>query len=266
MKLKYSIDQLRQVKGIGEKTIQEIKRTFEKPEPKHFKKMDVEYGVVNNIDFRQGLNSIDEGFMIVTDPPYNINYEYHNYDDNLTYAEYVELIKNFEGYPLAIIHYPEETMRYFVPALGVPDEVNVWAYNSNLPNRHHRLINYYNVKPDYSKVLQPYKNPDDPRIRERIQRGITGARSYDWFTDIQLVKNVSKKEFNHPCPVPVELMKRIILLTTEEGDLVVDPFAGSGTTAIACMETGRKFVGFELSPVYTEMANERIKAHKEGIK
>ena len=213
---------------------------------------------MKNVDFRQGLYELEDDFTIITDPPYNINYEYNEYNDNLTDEEYIELISNFKGLKVAIIHYPEEAMKYFVPALGVPDEVNVWAYNSNLPGRQSRLVNYYNLQPDYRKVLQPYKNPNDKRIKERIARGITGARSYDWFTDIQLVKNVSKSEHPHPCPVPVELMERIIKLTTNEGDLVVDPFAGSGSTGVACVNTNRRFVGFEIDTLYADMANERI--------
>ena len=213
---------------------------------------------VYNLDFRQGLYELDDDFTIITDPPYNINYEYNEYNDNLPDEEYIELISNFKGLKLAIIHYPEETMKYFVPALGVPDEVNVWAYNSNLPGRQSRLINYYNLQPNYSKVLQPYKNPNDKRIKERMARGIMGARSYDWFSDIQLVKNVSKTEYPHPCPVPVELMERIIKLTTNEGDLVVDPFSGSGSTGVACVNTNRRFIGFEIDTLYADMANERI--------
>lgn len=214
---------------------------------------------VENLDFRQGICELKDEFTIITDPPYNIDYGYNEYDDNLPDNEYIELISNFKGLKLAIIHYPEESMKYFVPALGVPDEVNVWAYNSNLPGRQSRLINYYNLQPDYRKVLQPYKNPEDKRIKERIARGIIGARSYDWFSDIQLVKNVSKSKYPHPCPVPVELMERIIRLTTNEGDLVVDPFAGSGTTGVACVNTNRRFIGFEIDPLYADMANERIK-------
>ena len=213
---------------------------------------------VENLDFRQGIYEMKDDFTIITDPPYNINYEYNEYNDNLIDEEYIELISNFKGLKLAIIHYPEEAMKYFVPALGVPDEVNVWAYNSNLPGRQSRLVNYYNLQPDYRKVLQPYKNPNDKRIKERIARGITGARSYDWFSDIQLVKNVSKSEYPHPCPVPVELMERIIKLTTNEGDLVVDPFAGSGSTGVACVNTNRRFIGFEIDTLYADMANERI--------
>lgn len=213
-------------------------------------------------DFRSFMQDIPGGFVVVTDPPYNIKYKYDSYSDNLSDEEYIELISSFRGLKTAIIHYPEETMRYFVPALGVPDEVNVWAYNSNLPSRHHRLINYYGLKPDYTKVLQPYKNPNDSRIRKRIAAGIEGARSYDWFSDIQMVKNVSKDKYNHPCPVPVELMERIIKLTTEEGDLIVDPFTGSGTTAIACMNTNRRFVGFEVSKAYVDMARARVHEHR----
>ena len=216
------------------------------------------YEIIND-DFRNH-ELVEEG-VIITDPPYNIDFKYNEYQDNLSDEEYIELISHFKGHKLAIIHYPEESMKYFVPALGVPGEVNVWAYNSNLPSRHSRLINYYNVKPDYTKVLQPFKNPNDKRIRERIKKGIKGARSCDWFTDIQLVKNVSKTDYNHPCPVPIELMERIILLTTEPGDLVIDPFCGSGTTAVACLNTNRRFLGFEIDMMYADMANERMAEH-----
>lgn len=217
---------------------------------------------IYNEDFRSKLSNIDEEFTIITDPPYNIGFKYNSYADNLPDEEYIALIAELKNHKLAIIHYPEETMKYFVPSLGVPDEVNIWAYNSNLPGRQSRLINYYNLTPDYNKVLQPYKNPNDKRIKAQIAKGRTGVRSYDWFSDIQLVKNVSKQKYNHPCPVPVKLMERIILLTTNEGDLIVDPFMGSGTTAIACMNTNRNFIGFELDKDYFEMANERINEYK----
>src|SRR5699024_2948519 len=98
---------------------------------------------------------------------------------------------------LAIIHYPEETMKYFIPALGVPDVVNTWCYNSNLPNRQHRLINFYNLKPDYKKVLQQFKNPNDKRIKERIKKGVKTTTSNDCFNNIQYVNNVIKQKNNH---------------------------------------------------------------------
>jgi len=196
--------------------------------------------------------------LVLTDPPYNINFNYFEYEDNLSDDDYIKLIACFQNMPLAIIHYPEETMRYFVPALGVPDEVIVWCYNSNLPKQS-RLINFYNLVPNMSKVKQPYKNPEDKRIQKLINKKESGgARLYDWFNDIQIVKNVSGEKSNHPCPVPVELMKRIILLTTSEDDIVLDPFLGSGTTLVACVQTGRRGVGIEIGPEYYDMAKKRI--------
>lgn len=215
------------------------------------------YKLIND-DFRNVLPKIKEDYTIVTDPPYNIDFSYNTYKDKMSDNDYIDLIKCFKNNKLAIIHYPEESMKYFVPSLGVPDEVNVWAYNSNLPSRHSRLINYYNMKPDYKKVLQPFKNPNDKRIKERIANGQKGVRSYDWFNDIQLVKNVSKTKYNHPCPIPVKLMERIILLTTNENDLVVDPFSGSGTTGVACLNTNRRYIGIEMDRVYHNMAIERL--------
>jgi len=57
-----------------------------------------------------------------------------------------------------------------------------------------------------------------------------------------------------------------IILQSVEGDVVLDPFMGSGTTAIACLNTGRQYIGFELDEGYYNIANERIKSHKEENK
>ncbi len=181
------------------------------------------------MDFREAFdnNLLPHIDLIATDPPYNINFKYNSYKDSMTDEEYIEMLNYFEEYPTAIIQYPEETMKYIVPAMGVPDEVCAWCYNSNLP-RQFRLINFYNTKVDFNKVKQPYKNPKDKRIKELIAKGSKGTRLYDWFSDIQLVKNISKEKTGHPCPIPVALMERIILLTTNEGDTVCDPFIGGG--------------------------------------
>ena len=123
------------------------------------------------------------------------------------------------------------------------------------------MINFYDVKVDFNKVKQPYKNPNDKRVKKLIENGSQGTRLYDWFSDIQIVKNVSKEKTGHPCPVPVALMERIILLTTNEGDTVMDPFMGSGTTAIACMNTNRNYIGFEIDKQYYDIAINRVNEH-----
>lgn len=67
------------------------------------------------------------------------------------------------------------------------------------------------------------------------------------------------RQTRHPTEKPLDLIKLIVLVSSNEDDLVVDPFMGSGTTAAACKELGRNFLGFELEPEYIKMANERLK-------
>lgn len=62
-----------------------------------------------------------------------------------------------------------------------------------------------------------------------------------------------------PTKLPLALVEKIILYATDPGDLVLDPFMGSGTTAVAALRTGRQFLGFEIVPEYVEFAEERIK-------
>ncbi len=63
----------------------------------------------------------------------------------------------------------------------------------------------------------------------------------------------------HPAPFPIDLPSRCISATTDKGDLVLDPYAGSGTTLLAARNLGRNYLGIELNPKYIEMANDRLK-------
>jgi len=64
---------------------------------------------------------------------------------------------------------------------------------------------------------------------------------------------------NHPTPKPKTFIKEMIEMFSKEDDIVLDPFVGSGSTAIACKQTGRKFIGFEINMNYYKLANERLK-------
>lgn len=63
---------------------------------------------------------------------------------------------------------------------------------------------------------------------------------------------------DHPSPKPIEYMVKLIERTTNDGDVILDPFMGSGTTGVACVQTGRKFIGIEIEPKYFEIAKKRI--------
>ncbi|MFO7291540.1 MAG: site-specific DNA-methyltransferase [Actinomycetes bacterium] len=76
--------------------------------------------------------------------------------------------------------------------------------------------------------------------------------------DVWEIPPESATRVGHPAPFPVELPRRLIELYTYRGDLVLDPFIGSGTTAVAAIETGRHYVGFDTDPSYIALAEERI--------
>ena len=63
----------------------------------------------------------------------------------------------------------------------------------------------------------------------------------------------------HPNEKPLPLMRKLILLSSKEGDTILDPFMGSGTTGVACVQTGRNFIGIEIDPTYFAIAERRIK-------
>jgi site-specific DNA-methyltransferase (adenine-specific) len=81
---------------------------------------------------------------------------------------------------------------------------------------------------------------------------------------LELTKSVwsfsaeSAKRVNHPAPFPVELPRRLIELYSFEQDIVLDPFAGSGTTCVAAMQCGRRYIGYEKNGVYARRAERRI--------
>ena len=196
--------------------------------------------------------------IIVSDPVFNIGYHYDNYDDNMAEDEYYKWIGNiFSLCPSAVVHYPESLYKLAFQMGKIPERIVSWVYNSNTAKQH-RDIAFFGVKPNFNQVRQPYKNPNDKRIKERIARGITGSKLYDWW-NINQVKNVSKGKngINHPCVMPLEVMKNIVGILPKD-KVIVDPFMGSGTTGIACKELGYDFIGIELDENYFKLAKERI--------
>ena len=86
-----------------------------------------------------------------------------------------------------------------------------------------------------------------------------GANSYgDVWEFTQEMRN------EHPAPFPVALIDRIISSTNAK--IILDPFMGSGTTAVAAIQNGRKFIGIEISPEYVDMSNKRIEQDYSQLK
>jgi len=116
------------------------------------------------------------------------------------------------------------------------------------------------VKGDFGRV---------PKVKERRQQGLpfTGDMDVDalqrknwlsWASDLWFVPPVSATKIGHPCPFPPELAERAIRMYSFRDDLVVDPFAGSGTTCHVAHEFGRRFYGVDLDPKYVALAQQRL--------
>ena len=207
---------------------------------------------VINKDFR--LCDIPKGITI-TDPPYNQGYAYNNYKDKLSKKDYIELLSKIPT-PCLIIHYPEETINLLPKAIKENcEQVVCWVYNSNT-GKQSRIISWWGCKPNFKKVTQPYKNLNDKRIQKRIAEGKTGAKLYDWW-NINQVKNVSKEKTEHPCQIPEKVIENIILTTASKDDLIIDVFAGSGTTGIVAEKLGYKSIMYEIDRDYCKIIEKR---------
>ena len=218
------------------------------------------YKLIND-DFRNC--TIPKGITI-TDPPYNQGYAYNEYKDKISEIEYLSLLSKIPT-PCVIIHYPEETINLLPKAINSKcEQVVCWVYNSNT-GKQSRLISWWCCKTDFSKVRQPYKNLEDKRIRERILRGQTGSKLYDWW-EINQVKNVGNEKTQHPCQIPEKVIKQIILTTIKKKETIIDVFAGSGTTSKVALELGYESISYEIDKKYYEIARNRIETYNNQLK
>jgi site-specific DNA-methyltransferase (adenine-specific) len=90
------------------------------------------------------------------------------------------------------------------------------------------------------------------------ESGIDKIDFMDWTLSVWHMNPASASEAHHPAPYPIELPRRLILLYTNRGDTVLDPFSGSGTTCRAAADEGRHWIGYDVSPTYCERARLRM--------
>ena len=209
-------------------------------------------------------NDFPKNSIIITDPPYNINYKYPEYFDKMNKDKYMVMISSLRMFPTVFIHYPEHIINCICPALGkYPQEIVSWVYNSNTPKQH-RLIAWFNCSPDLSKVKQPYKNLSDKRIQERIQKGSKSTDLYDWWK-IDLVKNVSNEKEDYTNQIPEKIIERIIKTTVSKDQIIVDPFCGTGTTCTVAEKLGYDWIGIDVSKKAVKIAQKRISIVKRKL-
>ena len=214
--------------------------------------------------------------LMVTSPPYNVGKEY---DEDLAIDEYLGLLKRVFA----------ETYRVLEPGGRVA--VNV----ANLGRKPYVPLNHYAAAllADLGFMLRgeviwqkakgaggscawgSWKSAVNPTLRDvheyiivgskesfgRVRKGESTIERDEFMaatTSIWSMATASAKRIGHPAPFPVELPQRLIELYTFTGDLVLDPFMGSGTTALAARDAGRHYVGYDTSQEYIELASKRL--------
>ena len=131
-----------------------------------------------------------------------------------------------------------------------------------MPNVMERLGELF----EYQWVIAWYKS-------NAMQFGKTGYSVLDialWYANGKAVAKEKKRDvivepiipsqnnFGHPTPKPIRVMRHMVECLTKPGDTILDPFMGSGTTGVACVQTGRNFIGIEIDPTYFAIAEKRI--------
>jgi len=219
-------------------------------------------------------DSID---LIVTSPPYNkhsnkrkisskdswskANISYGDFEDNLPETEY-------QNNQIALLN---EMVRVIKPQGSI-------FYNHKARVINHKIITPFNWVSSFNiRQLIIWNRKNTPQIApirfypttEYIY-WITKTNEQPKFYNKNLIFNsevweLSAKPSNHPAPFPIQIPLNCIYATTLENDIVLDPYMGSGTTALACIQTNRQFIGFELNQNYINMAYDRMQVKEEQL-
>lgn len=220
--------------------------------------------------------------LMVTSPPYNVG---KDYDDDLGVDEYLDLLRNVFVESYRVIE-PGGRIAVNVANLGRKPYLPLNQFVASLLTEigfdlRGEIIWQKAKSAGGSCAWGSWRSAKNPTLRD-VHEYILVASKGTYSRQRRGEDTISKEEFleatvsiwdilpesarrvGHPAPYPVELPRRLIELYTFEGDLVLDPFLGSGTTAVAAVETGRHYVGYDLVAEYLELAERRIHEGRVG--
>lgn len=225
--------------------------------------------------------------LMITSPPYNVSKEY---DNDLSLEEYLNLLKNCftETYRVlvdggrACINIANIGRKPYIPLSDYVSKIMIeigfnmrgeiiwnksagagistaWGSFQSASNPILRDVHEYILI--FSKGN--YKRERNKEEKELRKDNITKEEFIEWTKSVWTMNTESAKRIGHPAPFPEELPNRLIKLFSFTNDIVIDPFMGSGTTAIAAIKNSRNFVGYEINEEYINLANNRILNLKE---
>ena len=241
------------------------------------------------------LRAIPDGSiqLVVTSPPYNLGKEYEKKLELEVYleqqaqviAEAVRVLKDQGSICWQVGNYvnngaiiPLDTVLYPIfNQLGLQMRNRIiWHFEhglhcSNRFSGRYETIVWFTKTKDYVFNLDPVRVPQKYPGKKYFKGPKTGQYSSNPLGknpgDLWIIPNVKSnhvEKTEHPCQFPVELVERLVLSMSNEGDWVLDPFSGTGTSIIAALRHGRRGAGAELHPDYVQLARTRVEQAMAG--
>lgn len=205
--------------------------------------------------------------LIVTSPPYNIGIDYGLCTDNLPYKDYLEFSKNWlnkcfdlladDG--VICINVPLDTGNDGVKR-SLSADLTILAKRAGFKYKGTIIWNKQAVKNKFSTVFS--KNIEVILIFTKGAKLVVKSRYKDWVNNIWTFVGENPKRVNHPAAFPPELARRLVHMFSAPGEVIFDPFMGSGTTVVVAEMYGRQGIGVELNQKYFSSAKIRIEGRK----
>jgi site-specific DNA-methyltransferase (adenine-specific) len=238
-----------------------------------------------NSDVIEGLESVRDEHgparLIFTDPPYNIGIDYGDGEeaDSLSDTAYMKWVRHWfalcwdcltDDGSLWVMIGDEYAAEYAVELKATGYTIRSWikwyeTFGVNCSNKFNRTSRhiFYAVKDPSAFVFnpEPVTRPSDRQTKYGDARAAAGGKLWDDVWQIpRLTGTCAERIPDFPTQLPLALVEPIVLCSSMPGDLVVDPFNGSGTTGVASVRNGRKYVGIEKSEKFADIATKRITA------
>ena len=216
--------------------------------------------------------------LIFADPPFNIGYKYDKYNDRQKREEYVawtkdwmmackKVLKPTGSFYIAIGDEYAANVRIIADGLGlIMRNWIIWHYTfgqqmkKKFARSHTHIFYFVNDEKNFTFNDCAVRVPSDRQLIYSDKRANpAGKMPDDVWTEYPRVCGTFKERAGwHPCQMPENLLKRIIAVSSNPRDRVLDPFSGSGTTLAAAYQLGREYVGIEISQKYVKNARKRL--------
>jgi len=215
--------------------------------------------------------------LMITSPPYNVSKEY---DEDLSLNEYLQLLEKAfrETYRVlvnggrACVNVANLGRKPYIP---LSDYISKMMIDIGFNMRGEIIWNkaasaspstawgswQSSANPilrDIHEYILVFSKGDYKREKGKKEDTISKEQFMEWTKSIWTMNAESAKRVGHPAPFPEELPYRLIQLYSFKGDIVLDPFMGSGTTAVAALKSDRKFVGYDINKEYIYLAKKRV--------